>query len=284
MKTTTETRSIEVELPIRAPAEAVWKALTDADELRRWFPLDARTEPGEGGTIAVAWGAAHQGVHRIKAWETQRHLQMTWFEPTEMFGERPDPLQDAVASVFEKDPEGAARLLVDYFLESRGGTTVLRLVHSGFSQDAQWDDDFDAHQRGWNFELRSLRNYLEHHLGKTRHIAWVLQPVRVDLQEAWDRILGAEGLVREGGLAGNGERYGLTTVHGDRLEGQVFNNQPPWEFAGTVENLDHSLLRCGVETWTSRPEAQFWLSTWGDAARAETFRNRWTETLQALFT
>ena len=148
MKTTTETRSIEVELSIRAPVEAVWKALTDADELRRWFPLDARTEPGESGTIAVAWGAAHQGVHRIKAWETQRHLQMTWFEPTEMFGKRPDPPQDVVASVFEKDPEGAARLLVDYFLESRGGTTVLRLVHSGFSQDAQWDGDFDAHQRG----------------------------------------------------------------------------------------------------------------------------------------
>jgi hypothetical protein len=33
---------------------------------------------------------------------------------------------------------------VDYFIESRGGTTVLRLVHSGFGRGANWDAEYDA--------------------------------------------------------------------------------------------------------------------------------------------
>ena len=34
----TRTRSIEIEVPINASPEAVWKALTDPRELTRWFP------------------------------------------------------------------------------------------------------------------------------------------------------------------------------------------------------------------------------------------------------
>jgi len=34
-------------------AESVWKALTNAEELKRWFPLEARAEPGKGGKIRL---------------------------------------------------------------------------------------------------------------------------------------------------------------------------------------------------------------------------------------
>ena len=52
------TRTIEKELEIDAPIEAVWKALTDAEELTNWFPLEARVKPGVGGSI---W--------RLESWE-----------------------------------------------------------------------------------------------------------------------------------------------------------------------------------------------------------------------
>ena len=294
--TTTDTRSIEVELSMDAPPEAVWKALTDPEELTRWFPFDAKTEPakaeapsgrapGPGGYLAHSWGAALQGRNRIKLWEPETRLQTTWFEPTDLFGKPPEPPKDAVRSAFQDDPEGAARLLVDYFLEGGGGTTVLRLVHSGFSKDARWDEEFTSHRRGWNFELRSLRNYLNHHLGKERHVVWVRRPVSGDLRDAWERIVGRDALARAGSIDGAvaGRSYDVTTVHGDRLQGEVFNAEPPAEFAGAVANLDHSLLRCGIEAYSGRPEAMFWLSTWGESGRAERFRNRWTETMQSLF-
>jgi uncharacterized protein YndB with AHSA1/START domain len=46
----------EKEIEIAVPIEEVWKALTDANELARWFPLEARVTPGLGGKIFVSWG------------------------------------------------------------------------------------------------------------------------------------------------------------------------------------------------------------------------------------
>jgi hypothetical protein len=235
----------------------------------------------------MSWGPEQQGLGRISIWEPERHLQTTWFEPTEIFGPAPNPAGGRETSLLHEDPQAAARLAVDYFLEGRGGRTVLRLVHSGFGKDSKWDEDYDAHLRGWTFELRSLRNYLENHRGKTRHIAWVRKPIgQMKKEEVWSRLLGREALLREGSLEGAkvGDRFAITTVHGDRLEGEVRIVQPPIEFAGTVENLDHSLLRCGIESCAGGPpQVQFWLSTWGGPGRADTFRRRWNETLTALF-
>ncbi len=36
------------------PASAVWHALTDAEELMRWFPPLARVEPGVGGSMFMS--------------------------------------------------------------------------------------------------------------------------------------------------------------------------------------------------------------------------------------
>ena len=69
------TRSIEIEIPISASPEAVWKALTDPGELTRWFPLEARVEPGEGGAIALSWGGGMDGENRIRIWQPNRRLQ-----------------------------------------------------------------------------------------------------------------------------------------------------------------------------------------------------------------
>lgn len=40
-----QTRSVEQIIEIDAPVEAIWKALTDAEEMTRWFPLEAGTNP-----------------------------------------------------------------------------------------------------------------------------------------------------------------------------------------------------------------------------------------------
>lgn len=49
-------RSLGYEVTISAPVEAVWKALTDAMELARWFPLEASVRPGVGGSVRLSWG------------------------------------------------------------------------------------------------------------------------------------------------------------------------------------------------------------------------------------
>jgi uncharacterized protein YndB with AHSA1/START domain len=109
-----KTRAHTHEIEIAAPMDAVWKAISDAEELTRWFPLEAQVEPGAGGVIRYRWGDM-QGICRIESWEPPNHLRTSW-----------------MAFDMPQQSSGEARLAVDWFLEGRGGRTVLRLVHSGF--------------------------------------------------------------------------------------------------------------------------------------------------------
>lgn len=49
-------REVVKESFIAAEPDEVWQALTDARELTRWFPVEARVEPGLGGSIWLSWG------------------------------------------------------------------------------------------------------------------------------------------------------------------------------------------------------------------------------------
>jgi len=39
------TRAIDLSIVIDAPVEVVWEAISSAEELVRWFPLEAELEP-----------------------------------------------------------------------------------------------------------------------------------------------------------------------------------------------------------------------------------------------
>jgi uncharacterized protein YndB with AHSA1/START domain len=60
------------EKEINAPIGDVRKALTDANELARWFPLEARVTPRIGGKIFVSWGPAYEGEAEILAGEPEK--------------------------------------------------------------------------------------------------------------------------------------------------------------------------------------------------------------------
>jgi len=277
-----ETRTIEIEMDIDAAVGRVWNALTDPEQLRQWFPLMAEVEPGAGGSIRLTWGPDLDGRNAIITWEPGRYLKTGWFDaPT---GEA--PAQDRKGRTFYADVLAREQLTVEFFLQSKGDDhTVLRMVHSGFSRAREWDEEYEAHGRGWIFELTSLANYLGHHDGEQRHVAWVRRPIPVSKAEAWSVLTSAQAFLAEGRIDGldAGDSYSFTTVHGDRFRGRVVLNRPPTEFAGTVDNMDHSLLRFGIETYREKPEASFWLSIWGDAARADALRSRWRQTFDRLW-
>jgi uncharacterized protein YndB with AHSA1/START domain len=261
------TRGHQHQLEIEASPEEVWKAITESEQLVNWFPLEAEVHPGPGGSIRYAWGEL-AGVSSIEAWEPPRRLRTGW-----MGGTAPG----------DEGDEERRRVAVDWFLEGRGGRTVLRLVHSGFGRAAAWDEEFDGTRRGWDFELRSLKHYLEHHRGEARRALWLRVPIRRSVQETWDRLTVPGGLVREGELRTiqAGDRYRIALSTGDVLEGVVRILRPPQDFAGTVENLGNSLFRLAVENCGGGPEAALWLSTWGrPPAETAAIEGRWRQALE----
>ena len=63
-----EHRLFEMTLDIKATPDAVWRALTEAEELVRWLPLEARVTPGEGGTMLWTWKEGWRWETRIAEW------------------------------------------------------------------------------------------------------------------------------------------------------------------------------------------------------------------------
>jgi len=264
MTTKTDTRTHNFELAINASPEDVWKALTDGIELARWFPNKASVTPGVGGTIRLEWTDFISGEEKILAWDPPRHLKTSW--PS-------------------AQGEDAPQLAVDYFIESKGGKTVLRLVHSGFTTSPEWDQEYDSTKRGWRHELRGLRHYLENHRGRDRRTSWVRAKADGDPKEIFRKLMSTQGILKEGSLAGLGEgdRYSMTLTTGDRFEGKVIVNDA-LDFAGTVENMGNSILRIMVEACTGTQEAHLWFSAWAlPEAEIRKLETHFREALDKLY-
>jgi uncharacterized protein YndB with AHSA1/START domain len=264
MSTDSRTRSHEHIVTIDASPEAVWKAITDGGELTNWFPTEAEVKAGQGGTIRMGWGPELSGLLQIQVWEPGRHLRTTWMEPEEPAESTGQPTEGSAMALYDRDNEARRRLAVDWHLEAKGGKTVLRLVHSGFSTSEEWDDEYDGTNRGWNYELGSLRHYLENHAGRSRTLTWIRTPTKFSANEVWQRFMSPEGLLREGKVEslGAGDRYAIQLAGGDRWEGVIHNQLPPHELSGTIANLENSLFRIGFETCFAEPEALLWIASW----------------------
>lgn len=241
------TRAHEHEFSIDASPAEVWKAITNAEELVNWFPMEAQVKPGAGGSINYGWAPEMQNPCQIEIWEPQSHLRTSWMEP--------------VAG--NADGTRAASV-VDWFIKGEGGKTILRLVHSGFGTGSQWDDDYDGTNRGWNYELRSLRHYLKHHLGTRRKMIAVRQETTLPPPEVWKRLMGPGGLAPADGEKEliEGSAYLFKSASGAEFEGEVILADPPLGFAGTVTNMNNAIFRFAHETCSGRPEAFVFISTW----------------------
>lgn len=248
--TTAEGRSVEHEVQLDAPPERVWRALTEAEELRRWFPLDARIEPRPGGEIWLSWGPGCEGTAPLAVVDEPRHLR--WIE--ESGGGDSPPV----------------RMAVDFHLEARGGGTFLRLVHSGFGPGEKWDDWYDATDTGWRYFLFNLRHYLERHRDVPRTMVWTRRPPGRSHQEVWSTVTGPDGLVD---LEPDGESWHLTLDGAPGGSGEVVLAEPGAAFAGMCPGLDDALLFVELEGGGEGWHCGVWLSTW----RLETDR---TEALQ----
>jgi uncharacterized protein YndB with AHSA1/START domain len=118
----------EFEFEIGADREEVWRALVDPDALRGWFASDARVTPEVGGEWYVAHG------------EYGQSSTIDELVPNERLAT-------------SHEGKGA-----EFNLDGRAGTTVLRIVQSGFGPS-----ELESLERGWGAYVETLRHYLSLH-------------------------------------------------------------------------------------------------------------------------
>ena len=229
-------RSMEITKEIDAPVDVVWRAITEGRELAQWFAVDARVTPGPNGSIWLSWGEGAEGEAPLLHWEPNK--RMGWAE----------------------DHGGPEKLATDFFLEAKGGKTVIRIVTSGFSDDPQWNDEFHMLEGGWTNFAAHLKAYLEHHFGKRRVYMKNRRGTAYSKREAFERIVRALGFPAPPAAPG---RFRVTTAQGDTFEGSIVALNPGVQLGLEIDNLDHAMLFLEMEGKKDAAKPGLWLSTYG---------------------
>ena len=201
-----KTRQHETTAGVNATPEKVWKAVSEAEGLMRWFSPAARVTPGVGGEFWTSWGEGMDWPARITVWEPERHLRA--------------------------ESDGSPQV-VDYYIEAAGGETVLRIAHSGFGEGAEWDGEYNSTKHGWAVFVRILKHAVEIHDGKPCIQTAISVPMTIGREEAWGRFASEEGFAISKG------RFQLA---GSRIGGVIDAIRPPGEFTGLVDSLDQAVL------------------------------------------
>jgi uncharacterized protein YndB with AHSA1/START domain len=216
------TRDIELTVELDASPEDVFRAVTEGTELAKWLAPGARVtapEGGKKGSIWISWGEGMSVEHEIEIFDAPNRIR----HPS------------------GKNSETKAPLYADWSIEAReGGKTTLRLVHSGFSVGADWDDEFEAHARGWKLMLENLRHYFERHAHEPAAHLPFMSKVESPRGSIWTALLGKLGFSAQPKV---GDGFRFTTATGDVLTGVVDFVTEAHDLALVVREYDDALLR-----------------------------------------
>jgi uncharacterized protein YndB with AHSA1/START domain len=128
---------IEQQMTFPVPREDVWAAITEPDQIGKWFGVEAELDLRPGGRGAFRWD------------EIEVPVVVEEVSPPSLLSYRWKPSQT---------PSGGPTTLVEFELEEIEGGTRLSLVESGFASlkpESRRENEF-----GWDEELGHLRAYV----------------------------------------------------------------------------------------------------------------------------
>lgn len=244
-----EKRQHDLSVEIDATPEQVWKAISEGDQITRWFAPIATVEPGEGGKVTISWGPGMEGSAPITAWEPGRRL--SWTEDHGARGPR----------------------VVDFVIEGGAGKTTLRLVHSGFGADASFDSEYESTAGGWTSFLQLLRHDLEN----TRELAARTVNKMAMIKRPATELMAelTAGIAYE---ATGGGQYQAKLPGGTSISGAILYQRDPGYLILGLDSIHGGAVGLFAEKWGDTTALT---TTWylkGDtAAQADALLQGWDE-------
>jgi uncharacterized protein YndB with AHSA1/START domain len=164
-------RSVQVEVEVPGTPEQVWQAIASGPGISSWF-VPTQIDGRVGGSIALDFGGGMVSSAKITTWQPPHRFvaeDSTWLQ-------------------------GGPSLATEWTVEAkRGGTCVVRVVHSLFASTDDWDGQIESTEHGWPGYFRVLRHYLEHHAGQPSASFVLTVPVADAAAGAWAKLSGALG-------------------------------------------------------------------------------------------
>jgi uncharacterized protein YndB with AHSA1/START domain len=142
--TTLTDLTIEREILVEAPADVVWRTITEPEQIARWFAdrVELDAQPGGNGTL-VFEDMANTVALVVETVDPPHRFTFRWAHPD---GEPPAP---------------GNSVLVEFTLTGEGDErTRLRVAETGLDATGWPDDDkagyADDHRKGWGVYLGRL--------------------------------------------------------------------------------------------------------------------------------
>jgi uncharacterized protein YndB with AHSA1/START domain len=133
----------EIERTFNAPAEKVWKAITDKDEMKQWYFDIADFKPEVGFEFEFTAGSPKKTyVHKCKITEVIDGKKLTYSWSYEGYN---------------------GKSFVTFELFDEGDKTRLKLTHEGLdSFSGEGDFAKESFAQGWTYIIgKSLKEYVE---------------------------------------------------------------------------------------------------------------------------
>lgn len=131
------TNNIEKEQFINATPERVFRALTEKEELERWFVQKVEIDARPGGAVRFEFAPNAFEIGNILAFEPSRRLSYTW----EALSPTPTTLTFA--------------------LTAQNAGMRVHFTHMGIGEGKAWENYAAAMSHGWTIHLKHLTDWLE---------------------------------------------------------------------------------------------------------------------------
>jgi len=156
-------RTIETSTRIKTTPQRAWEAWADPEQIANWFVdrAEGRAAPGE----VMTW--------IFDAFDYRQPVPIEEATPGEAF---------VIGSGDRPGPHGHPYMLEITIASDRGETTI-RLVNSGFREDAAFDDEFEGVVSGWTLALATLKHWLERFPERRRTHRIVIEPADYTLAQ-----------------------------------------------------------------------------------------------------
>ncbi|MBL8723684.1 MAG: SRPBCC domain-containing protein [Planctomycetes bacterium] len=165
-------RSVQVEVEVPGTPEQVWQAIASGPGITAWF-VPTQLEGKPGGALSCDFGGGMVSSAQITEWQP----------PHRFVAEDRSWLQGGPPVATEWTVEAA-----------RGGTCIVRVVHSLFASTDDWDGQLEGTEHGWPGYFRVLRHYLAHHAGQRAMAFSLMVPSGMPAAAAWSVLARALGL------------------------------------------------------------------------------------------
>ena len=130
-------RSLEKELFINATPQRVFQALTEKEDLERWFVKKAEVDLRPGGAIRLEWAPDAVEIGTILELDPPHRLSYSW-------------------EALEPSPT-----TITFELTAENDGTRLRLIHTGIGEGEDWDRYYTSVNSGGSVQVTNLAAWLE---------------------------------------------------------------------------------------------------------------------------